>query len=157
MQIRYITSAAMHIRTLQMKLFTPDSGAFAQYVTAMHGFVGNMESKAITELAKRLTERNTALITFNFPSHGSDTQDALFSVPNCILDLFDAAAYMRIQFPQADWRGIYATSFGGYIVLNALRLIPDSVRIVLRSPAGYCRILAGRPVLRCGRIAVTLY
>ncbi|HAG12863.1 MAG TPA: hypothetical protein DCG49_03245 [Ruminococcus sp.] len=135
MKIKYINCNPMRVRNLQMKLFTPDTDSFRKYVIALHGFAGSMESWAITALADKLTEEDTAVIAFNYPGHGTDEQDELFSLGNCIRDFQDVMEYMNIRLPDAVWQGIFATSFGGYITLNSLQLIPESVRIVLRAPA----------------------
>ncbi|MBQ8921977.1 MAG: alpha/beta fold hydrolase [Oscillospiraceae bacterium] len=125
----------MSPRDLQYKLMLPDNRTPAQYIIALHGFGGSMESGTIAALAERLTAHETAVLAFNLPGHGSDTQAELFSVQNCIRDFQDAAGMMQTHCPDAAWRGVFATSFGGYIALNALPMIPDSVRIVLRAPA----------------------
>ena len=135
MNIKYINCNPMRVRNLQMKLFTPDTLIFQKYVIALHGFAGSMESWAITALAEKLTKQDTAVITFNYPGHGTDKQEELFSFGNCIRDLQDVIEYMNIRWPDAVWQGIFATSFGGYITLNFLQMIPESVRIVLRAPA----------------------
>lgn len=135
MQVKYINCNPMRVRKLQMKLFTPDTFSFRKYVIALHGFAGSMESWAITALAERLTEQDTAVISFNFPGHGTDEQDELFSLVNCIRDFQDVTDHMNICYPDTVWQGVFATSFGGYITLNALQMIPGSVRIVLRAPA----------------------
>lgn len=135
MQVKYINCNPMRVRNLQMKLFTPDTLSFQKYVIALHGFAGSMESWAITALAEKLTEQDTAVISYNYPGHGTDKQDELFSLGNCIRDFQDVTDYMNIRYPDAVWQGVFATSYGGYITLNSLQMIPESVRIVLRAPA----------------------
>ena len=135
MNIRYINCNPMRVRNLQMKLFTPYAFSFQKYVIALHGFAGSMESWAITALAEKLTEQDTAVIAFNYPGHGTDKQEELFSLGNCIRDLQEVIEYMNIRYPDAVWQGIFATSFGGYITLISMKMIPESVRIVLRAPA----------------------
>ena len=106
MKIKYINCNPMRVRNLQMKLFTPDACSFRKYVIALHGFAGSMESWAITELADKMTEKDTAVITFNYPGHGSDEQDELFSLGNCIRDFQDVTDYMNIRYPDAVWQGV---------------------------------------------------
>lgn len=135
MEHHYINCNSMRVRNLKMKLYTPDALSFRKYVIALHGFAGSMESCAITALADKLTELDTAVIAFNYPGHGTDEQDELFGLGNCLRDFQDVMKYMNIHYPDAVWQGIFATSFGGYITLNSLKMIPECVRIVLRAPA----------------------
>ena len=123
------------IRNLNIKLFTPDDGIVERYVIALHGFAGSMESCAISALAEHLTQHSTAVLTFNYAGHGNDTQDSLFSVECCKNDFRSMTQYAKNTYPAAQWTGVFATSFGGFLTLNLLNEIPDSVRIVLRAPA----------------------
>lgn len=122
-------------RVPQLKLMEPDDGNVTGFVLALHGFAGSMESFAITGLAERLTKHGTAVLTFNYPGHGTDTDGDLFSLWVCMLDLEHVACYLTEKYPSARWRGVFATSFGGYLALNYLKCIPNTVRIVLRAPA----------------------
>lgn len=135
MQIRYPEYRADAERSIKIKLFLPDRGEITGYVLALHGFAGSMESWAITALAERLTLQKTAVIAFNYAGHGSDRQDALFGLQRCLADYRHMISYARAQFPEALWRGVFATSFGGYLTLCSLQQIPDFVQIVLRAPA----------------------
>ena len=135
MQISYSEYRADADRSIKIKLLLPDDGEITGYVLALHGFVGSMESWAITALAERLSLQKTAVIAFNYAGHGSDTQDELFGLQRCLADYRCMISYAQMRFPGAVWRGIFATSFGGYLTLCSLQQIPDSVRIVLRAPA----------------------
>ena len=64
------------IRSLNVKLFTPDDGIVERYVVALHGFAGDMESTVIHALAVNLTRCKTAVFTFNYAGHGTDKQDS---------------------------------------------------------------------------------
>ena len=122
-------------RCMNLKLFLPDDGKVQQYVAALHGFAGSMESWAISALAERLTGHRTAVLAFNYAGHGNDEQDALFSLQCCRNVFCSLGAYAKMLFPESDWSGIFATSFGGYLTLLSMADIPDNIQIVLRAPA----------------------
>ena len=135
MNYTYPTHAYGDTRCMNLKLYTPDNGIVRRFVLALHGFAGDMESDAIELLAKHLTQQQTAVLSFNYAGHGNDTQDALFSLECCLNDFLEAVRFAKQTFPYAQWRGIFATSFGGFLTLNSLQMIPADVRIVLRAPA----------------------
>lgn len=135
MKISYTQHPYNNFRNLNIKFFEPENGAIERYVIALHGFAGSMESWAISALAEHLTQYGTAVLTFNYAGHGNDTQDSLFSVECCKNDFRSMTEYAKKAYPVAQWTGVFATSFGGFLTLNLLNEIPDSVRIVLRAPA----------------------
>ena len=135
MKITYLTNQYRENRNLCMKIAEPDDGATERFVLALHGFAGSMESWAITALAERLTAQRTAVLAFNYAGHGTDTQDELFSVENCLADYRGAIALAQNRYPDAEWCGVFATSFGGFLTLNLCGEIPAAVNIVLRAPA----------------------
>lgn len=122
-------------RQLHWKICAPDDNRVDRYVIALHGFAGSMQSDAIEKLAEKLIPHRTAVFAFNYPGHGNDTQDELFSMHRCQADLRCIIENARKAYPNAEWCGVFATSFGGFLTLNSLDLIPQSVRIVLRAPA----------------------
>lgn len=135
MNYKYLTQKYGDTRCVNLKLYTPDNGIVRRFVLALHGFAGSMESDAIKLLAERLTQHQTAVLSFNYAGHGNDTQDALFSLECCLNDFREGVGFAKRTFPDAQWHGIFATSFGGFLTLNSLQMIPDDVRIVLRAPA----------------------
>ncbi len=115
------------------KEYLPD-GEVKLAVLGVHGFGGDKESSVLKALAMRLEPLGGALVCFDFPCHGeSGTPDNMLSVDICQRDLAAAADEIRKRFPNAD-KGIFATSFGGYITLFCLDRLKD-FSIVLRSPA----------------------
>lgn len=135
MKVSYTQHPYNSFRNLNIKLFEPENGAIERYVIALHGFAGSMESWAISALAEHLTQYGTAVLAFNYAGHGNDTQDSLFSVECCKNDFRSMTEYAKNAYPAAQWTGVFATSFGGFLTLNLMNEIPDSIRIVLRAPA----------------------
>lgn len=135
MKINYEQYCYSETRTVNIKMFTPDNENADRYVIALHGFADSMENAVIHALAVNLTRRNTAVLAFNYAGHGNDEQDALFSMENCLRDFKHVTEFAKQRWPGAVWEGLFAAGFGGYLVLNALSIIPESVNIVLHAPA----------------------
>jgi len=103
-------------------------------VLGVHGFGGDKESSVLRALAGQLEPLGGALVCFDFPCHGeSRAPDEMLGVEICRSDLLAMADEVRRRFPDAQ-KGIFATSFGGYITMLSLDLLND-FSIVLRSPA----------------------
>ncbi|HAG13374.1 MAG TPA: hypothetical protein DCG49_05870 [Ruminococcus sp.] len=137
MKINYEQYRYSETRTVNIKMFTPDDENTDRYVIVLHGFADSMESAVIHALAVNLSRCNTAVLAFNYAGHGNDEQDALFSMETCLRDFKHVTEFAIQRWPGAVWGGVFATGFGGYLVLNALDIIPESVNIVLHSPAVY--------------------
>ncbi len=115
------------------KLFTP-GGNIKRIVLGVHGFGGDKESSVLTALAENLSEKNCALLCFDFPAHGkSNAPDDCFRVEHCIQSLMEVVKYIRRHFKKSEY-GIFATSFGGYITLLCTEKLTDFKK-VLRAPA----------------------
>lgn len=111
------------------------NGEVRSLCIALHGFGGDKESSAIRMLAEAIEK--SALICFDFPAHGaSEAADSMLTVENCISDLKCVIEHSREKYPAVPIC-FFATSFGGYILLLALRrgIIDDAAKIVLRAPA----------------------
>ena len=135
MKAKYVNDRYDEKRDLHIILYEPEDGRIDGFVTALHGFAGSMESSAISALAGKLNPHHMAVLSFNYPGHGDDEQDKLFSMHRCQADFRRIVQYAQSRYPDARWCGVFATSFGGFLTLNFLDLIPQSVRIVLRAPA----------------------
>ncbi len=118
---------------ISCKLFAPD-GEPELVVIGVHGFGGDKESSVLAALGDELSRRNSALLCFDFPAHGdSEAEDSCLRVDNCKNDLLRAVEYVKKRFPNSR-RGIFATSFGGYIALLCSQHF-RGMRVVLRAPA----------------------
>ena len=98
---------------------------------ALHGFGGDRNSSVI----RRLAEKTGNVVCFDFPAHGdSSAPDSALTVENCMSDFAAVLSYVRNKYEGREVR-FFATSFGGYILLNSLHLINECEKIVLRAPA----------------------
>ena len=120
---------------IRCKLYAENPKNIRKAVLFAHGFGGHKDNGAAQRFAEYVMAkyRGIAVITFNFPCHGDDVKKK-FSLADCIRYLELCAEYIRKEFTEEI--NIYATSFGGYVVLNELALHGNSFRkIVLRCPA----------------------
>lgn len=127
-------SEVSNVYVIKMKLFEPETGAKG-YILALHGFCGDMESSVIKQLAKRMTAHGFAVVSFNFPGHGSSEADDFFSLYNCRRDMFEVMRYANEKYEVSAPSAIFATSFGGYVTLLNIDQISLSTAIILRAPA----------------------
>ncbi len=119
---------------IKCKLYYPDIKPKG-IVVGVHGFGGDKESSALSELAKAM-ENSHALLCFDFPAHGeSEAPDSMLRVQNCVEDLAAVFTYADNRFPKLPI-SLFATSFGGYISIlttNFGKIKP--YRLILRAPA----------------------
>ena len=119
---------------ISCKIFLPEGEEVKGTILGVHGFAGDKESTALSMLAETANRQGIALICFDFPAHGASlATERELTVENCMRDVLHMADYMRSEFPTVD-RRIFATSFGGYIVLLCADQLSD-FSIVLRAPA----------------------
>lgn len=121
--------------SIRCKLYYRDKG-IRRAVLFGHGFGGHKDNRAAERFAEYFLAkyRNTAVICFDWPCHGSDGRKKL--------RLEDCSAYLRLTVEYirtvlgAEMVSVYATSFGGYLVLKYIceNGNPFS-RIALRCPA----------------------
>ncbi len=98
----------------------------------IHGFAGDKESSTIKEIAKKLTKGNTLVVAFDLPSHGED--NTKLELKECY-DYLDRVIKHVISSYNNDI-SFFATSFGGYILLNYLNKTNIKFnKIILRAPA----------------------
>lgn len=115
------------------KLFSK-SNICQSVIIGIHGFGGDKESSALTLLAEKMPQ-DYKLIAFDLPAHGCGADDCFLSLKNCISDLITVCDYAMRLFSSAKIY-VFATSFGGYIWLNAEKELEQRIsRAVLRVPA----------------------
>ena len=101
-----------------------------------HGFGGHKDNGAAEKFALKMLSKHkaTAMITFNWPSHGDDVKKKL-CLEDCDAYLTHVIAWLQGKYqPEALY--CYATSFGGYLTLKYIREHGNPFRrIALRCPA----------------------
>ena len=116
------------------KLFAPDHGDVKNIILGVHGFAGDKESSVLEKLANALSQKQTALICFDFPAHGeSPVGEEMLTVENCKKDLCFVMEHITKTYPDAN-KSVFATSFGGYITLLCAEKLANA-KLVLRAPA----------------------
>lgn len=123
-----------NVYDIKVKLFEPD-GCVNGFILAVHGFCGDMESSVISRLAERMIAHGLAVVTFNFPGHGTSDADEYFSLMNCRKDMLTVIRYAERKYQEIPFTAVFATSFGGYVTLHNLDEIPLNTKIILRAPA----------------------
>lgn len=122
------------IYSVKIKIFEPEC-EINGFVVGVHGFGGDMESSVISALAERMSKHGIAVVAFNFAGHGTSEADRYFNVSNCRMDLQEVFDFAQHRYKKAQIKAVFATSFGGYIILSSLESLPDETKIVLRAPA----------------------
>ncbi len=114
-----IKADAYNINTL---IYYNDIKDIRKAVVFGHGFGGHKDNKAAERFANRVLEKNKgiAVITFDWPAHGSDVHKNL-RLDDCMSYLEHVIAYAHEQLKAEELYG-YATSFGGYLFLRYLSL-----------------------------------
>ena len=121
---------------IRCKLYCQDMKDIRKIVVFAHGFGGHKDNGAAEKFAQRLITKHkgSALITFNWPSHGDDVKKAL-QLEDCTAYLSLVIEHMRRKY-QTDELYCYATSFGGYLTLRYIHAQGNPFRkIALRCPA----------------------
>lgn len=133
MTVEYYSIPSKSGYLIPCKLFS-SGGECQKIIIGIHGFGGSKESFALTLLAEKMPA-GCKLLAFDLPAHGKGAEDCYLRLDNCINDLLTVCAEAERLCPQGK-RFIFATSFGGYIWLNAERLLNGSIsKVVLRVPA----------------------
>lgn len=119
---------------IKVKRYEPAQTANG-YILALHGFCGSMEGGVIRQLGRRMTKHGIAVVTFDFPGHGSSDADSYFSLENCQKDMLDIMRYANRLYGVSAPRAVFGTSFGGYVTLLNLTKLSQNTDIILRAPA----------------------
>lgn len=116
------------------KAFEPENGEINRVIIGVHGFAGDKESSALEAVAEEMVKYGTALVCFDFPSHGeSAVEGDRLSVENCISNLLSVDRYVTEKYG-CNEKIVFATSFGGYISVLASEKL-GNCRFILRAPA----------------------
>ena len=121
---------------IRCKLYCQDLHSIGRVVIFCHGFGGHKDNGAAEKFAERLLSKykGFAVVTFNLPCHGDDVKKKL-SLSDCDTYLTLVNAHVRQKFA-TDEVYVYATSFGGYLVLKYISEHGNPFRkIALRCPA----------------------
>ena len=120
------------------KALLPASGTVELAVLAVHGFSGSKDGPTIAALAQTLCPCGTAVYCFDFPGHGEHPAGGeALTLGNCADALLSAARHMSEVQPLAR-KGVFATSFGGYMALLCLEELDGVLGgfdLVLKAPA----------------------
>lgn len=121
------------------RLTHPDHGNVRRVVLGVHGFGGSMNDAIQEGIAEEMTLFSSASVRFDFPAHGESPLDSdYFTVANCVDSLLAVAAYAKETYPEVEDLCIFATGFGAYITLTALRdllELPGRIRLVVQTPS----------------------
>lgn len=119
------------------RVCVPDSGDIQRLVLGVHGLAGCSEDAIQSGIAEEMLLFDAATFRFDFPGHGKHPASVL-TVRGCIDTLLAVATFARQQYPQVRDLCIFATGFGAYITLlalKALRQLPGQLRLVVQTPS----------------------
>ena len=121
---------------IRCKLYCQDPKSIRRMVLFCHGFGGHKDNGAAEKFAERMLTKHkgTAMVTFNWPSHGDDVKKKL-SLADCDTYLTLVIDHLGQKY-QPESLNCYATSFGGYLTLKYISEHGNPFRrIALRCPA----------------------
>ena len=122
--------------SIRFVMYVGEDSAFDRVVICCHGFAGHKGNAAVRRLAEHMLKKHNsiAFLCFDLPCHGEDVRKKL--------RLEDCAAYINtvIGYAKNELRAkelyLYATSFGGYLMLKYLADTGNPFRkAALRCPA----------------------
>ena len=122
--------------SVRCKYYGGPRGTIRKAVITVHGFAGHKDNKSTERFAEYLLakHRDTAVLAFDLPCHGSDVRKKL-SLADCEHSLSLVTAYAAESLG-AEELYAYGNSFGGYLLLKSISEQGNPFeRIVLRSPA----------------------
>lgn len=125
-----------HGHNIRCKMYANDYTNINKIVVFFTGFAGHKDNGVAEKFAGRIMSKykSTALITFNWPSHGDDVKKKIAlsdSIEYVDLVIDYIKNVLNVQNIYA-----YATSFGGYMVLRYISEYGNPfVKIALRCPA----------------------
>lgn len=106
-----------------------------QVLITLHGFAGDKDSSTIYALAEKLTKSGILVFAFDLPSHGTDKGTSPLKLSKCFEYVSSVIQYIKKEY-NGKPISFFATSFGGYLLLNFLRANKiDCKHIILKSPA----------------------
>lgn len=122
--------------SIRCKVYADDLNAVTRVIVFCHGFGGDKNSRSAERFARRALMKNKglAVVCFDWPCHGEDARKRL-ELDECRQYLRLVTADVRERFQPEDLCA-YATSFGGFLLLDAIADAPGPFRkIALRCPA----------------------
>ena len=121
------------------KISQPEDCPFRRIVLGVHGFGGSANDTIQSGLAEEMALFDSVTFRFDFPAHGeSPLTDRDFSLKNCTGSLLEVARFAREQYPAVEDLCIFATGFGAYVTLVALKellTLPGRVKLVVQTPS----------------------
>lgn len=108
---------------------------FDKVVIALHGFSGDCDSSVIKAIAEDLLNHNCMLITYDLPKHGENNNEGTLTLDECLESIKKIDEYVKQTYENKKicW---FATSFGGYLLLNFLNNNEyEYDKVILRAPA----------------------
>ena len=121
---------------VRCKIYFNDLKTISKVIIYGHGFGGHKDNKAAEKFAERILTKykGIAVICFDLPCHGDDVKKKL-QLQDCDTYIRLVIEYAKEQF-DTDIIYMYATSFGGYLVLKQIAEHQNPfVKIALRCPA----------------------
>ena len=122
------------INDLHACIYLPETSP-TEVVVGIHGFSGDKESSVLIELSKHLNKNGVALVTFDLPCHGENDYTKILNLDECINSIKTIFNFTKEHFKHTPI-SIFATSFGGYLLLNYLSKNEETLnKVILRAPA----------------------
>ncbi len=121
--------------SIPLYITAPDHGV-TRVVLGVHGFIGSAMDPIQQSLAEEMGIFSSAVVRFDFPSHGRSPHREL-TLDGCKRSLLASAQYAADAFPEAGIHCIFATGFGAYVVLACLEelmAIRRDIRLVIQTP-----------------------
>ncbi|MCQ2510492.1 MAG: alpha/beta hydrolase [Lachnospiraceae bacterium] len=122
--------------SIRSKIYCQDLKKIDRVILFLHGFGSYKDTAALTRFGEKVISKykTTAVIGFDWPCHGADARKKLL-LSECSAYLNLVRKYIGEHFG-TDQIYIYATSFGGYVILKYIHENGNPfVKIALRSPA----------------------
>ena len=122
------------INNLWSRIYLP-KGRVKEVVIGVHGFAGDKESSVLIQLANNLVQQNIALVSFDLPCHGENDNSKVLRLTDCLESVETIFNYVKQNYANLPI-SVFATSFGGYLVLNHLSKHNENLhKLILRAPA----------------------
>ena len=115
----------------------PDFGRPRRVVIGVHGIGGCKEDGIQVSIAEEMELFGAAVLRFDLPAHGENEEEIL-RLSGCVDTLLDVADYAAERYPDLKDLCIFATGFGAYVTLTALRdliELPFRVKLVIQTPS----------------------
>ena len=121
---------------IKCKSYYEDISNVRNVVLYVHGFAGHKDNRAAERFAEKTIAKNKEImvVVFDLPAHGSDIKKNLH-IEDCRKYIHIVVDHINEQYGESRLFS-YATSFGGYLVLDFLCTQGNPfTKIALRSPA----------------------